>query len=53
MVSGGVIIVVGMIVVALLVPSFRLFRASRPAEQARPVSPAPENGGDRPGPSVA
>jgi hypothetical protein len=29
MVSGGVVVVVAMVVVALLVPSFRLFRASR------------------------
>jgi MFS family permease len=32
MVSGGVVIVVAMLVVALVVPSFRLFRASRSAE---------------------
>jgi MFS family permease len=31
MVSGGVVVVVAMVVVALLVPSFRLFRASRAA----------------------
>jgi MFS family permease len=53
MVSGGVVIVVAMIVVALVVPSFRLFRASRrAAEAARPDSPAPESGEARPGPSV-
>jgi MFS family permease len=34
MVSGGVIIVVAMAVVALLVPSFWLFRASRSAQEA-------------------
>ncbi|HEV7188176.1 MAG TPA: MFS transporter [Blastococcus sp.] len=50
MVSGGVVIVVAMLVVALVVPSFRLFRAGRPAEAARPGSPAPESGEDRPGP---
>jgi MFS family permease len=55
MVSGGVIVVVAMALVALLVPSFWLFRASRsaqetvPAEEARPGSPAPESGEDRPG----
>jgi len=37
MVSGGVMIVVAMAVVALVVPSFWLFRASR-AEQAAPTS---------------
>jgi len=47
-----VVIVVGMIVVALVVPSFLLFRASGSAERARPGSPAPENGEDRSGPSV-
>jgi MFS family permease len=52
MVSGGVVIVVAMVVVALVVPSFRLFRASRPAKAARPGSPTPESGEDRPGPSV-
>jgi heme/copper-type cytochrome/quinol oxidase subunit 2 len=55
MVSGGVFVVVAMAVVALLVPSFWLFRASRSAqesvatEEARPGSPAPESGEDRPG----
>jgi hypothetical protein len=49
MVSGGVVIVVGMIVVALVVPSFWLFRASRSASEARPGSPSPESGEDRPG----
>ena len=55
MVSGGVVVVVAMAVVALVVPSFWLFRASRsaqetvPAEEARPGSPAPESGEDRPG----
>jgi len=52
MVSGGVVIVVAMVVVALVVPSFRLFRASRPAKVARPASPSPESGEDRHGPSV-
>jgi MFS family permease len=55
MVSGGVVIVVAMIVVALAVPSFWLFRASRSARmgrEARPGSPAPESGEDRPGPSA-
>jgi MFS family permease len=51
MVSGGVVIVVAMIVVALVVPSFWLFRAGRPQEEARPGSPAPESGEDRPGAS--
>ena len=57
MASGGVIIVVAMAVVALVVPSFRLFRASRsaqePASRTRPGSPAPESGEDRPGPTAA
>jgi hypothetical protein len=37
MVSGGVVVVVAMAVVALLVPSFWLFRASQsvPAQEAR------------------
>jgi MFS family permease len=48
MVSGGLVIVVAMIAVALLVPSFWLFRASRSAEEARPGSPAPESDEDRP-----
>jgi MFS family permease len=58
MVSGGVVIVVAMVVVALGVPSFWFFRASRSAretvaaEATRPGSPAPESGEDRPGPSV-
>jgi cbb3-type cytochrome oxidase subunit 3 len=34
MVSGGVVIVVAMILVAVLVPSFWLFRASRSEEMA-------------------
>jgi hypothetical protein len=44
-----------MAVVALVVPSFWLFRASRSAqetvvpEETRPGSPAPESGKDRPG----
>jgi len=46
MVSGGVVVVVAMAVVALVVPSFWLFRASRPG------SPAPESGEDRPGPAT-
>jgi MFS family permease len=58
MVSGGVVVVVAMAVLALIVPSFWLFRASRsahgtvPAGGARPGSPAPESGEDRPGPSA-
>ncbi|RBY86210.1 MFS transporter [Blastococcus sp. TF02A-26] len=52
MVSGG-IATVAMVVVALAVPSFWLFRASRAvgAETggARPGSPAPESGEGRPG----
>jgi MFS family permease len=56
MVSGGVVVVVAMALVALVVPSFWLFRASRSAQEtvvmgeARPGSPAPESGEDRPGP---
>jgi MFS family permease len=54
MVSGGVTIVVAMAVVALLVPSFRLFRASRSAQQeARPASSAPESDEGRPNPTAA
>jgi MFS family permease len=59
MVSGGVVVVVAMAVVALAVPSFWLFRASRslresvPVERTRPVSPTPERGEDRPGPPAA
>jgi hypothetical protein len=34
MVTGGVIVVLAMAVVALAVPSFRLFRASRAARPA-------------------
>ncbi|WP_081866060.1 MFS transporter [Blastococcus sp. URHD0036] len=59
MVSGGIATVVAMVVVALAVPSFWLFRASRAARPddgaqpgaggARPVSPAPESGEGRPG----
>jgi MFS family permease len=49
MASGGVVIVLAMLAVAVVVPSFRLFRASRSAEQTRPGSPAPEDGEDRPG----
>jgi MFS family permease len=49
MVSGGVFVVVAMAVVALVVPSFRLFRASRSMVAARPGSPTPESGEDRPG----
>jgi MFS family permease len=58
MVSGGVVVVVAMAVVALVVPSFWLFRASRSVQgeiragEARPGSPAPESGEDRPGPSA-
>jgi hypothetical protein len=50
MVSGGVVIVVAMAVVAVVVPSFWLFRASRSAE-SRPGSPSPESGENRPGAS--
>jgi MFS family permease len=53
MVSGGIATVVAMVVVALAVPSFWLFRASRSAQPdaggARPVSSAPESGEGRPG----
>ena len=52
MVSGGVVIVVAMVLVALVVPSFWLFRASRSGD-ARPGSPAPESGEDRPAVSDA
>ncbi len=57
MVSGGIATVVAMVVVALAVPSFWFFRASRSAQPtetaggARPVSPAPESGEGRPGPT--
>jgi MFS family permease len=53
--SGGVIVVVAMALVAVAVPSFWLFRASRSAQDTvvagedRPGSPAPESGEDRPG----
>jgi MFS family permease len=53
--SGGVIVVVAMALVAVVVPSFWLFRASRSAQEAvvaqedRPGSSAPENGEHRPG----
>jgi MFS family permease len=53
--SGGVVVVAAMAVVALLVPSFWLFRASRAAQrsvaagEARPGSSAPESDEDRPG----
>jgi MFS family permease len=49
MVSGGVFVVAAMAVVALVVPSFWLFHASRSMVEARPGSPAPESGEDRPG----
>jgi MFS family permease len=54
MVSGAVVVVVAMIAVALLVPSFRRFRASQVRHspsvgEARPDSSAPENDEDRPG----
>ena len=39
MVSGGVIVIVAMAVVALVVPSFWLFRASAAAGEARPGPP--------------
>ena len=54
MVSGGIATVLAMVVVALAVPSFWLFRASRSAQPsatsggARPGSPAPESGEGRP-----
>lgn len=56
MVSGGVVVVAAMVVVAVAVPSFWFFRASvaaertASAEEARPDSPAPESGEDRPDP---
>jgi hypothetical protein len=49
-------VLVAMALVALVVPSFWLFRASRSwqetvvAGETRPSSPAPESGEDRPGP---
>jgi MFS family permease len=58
MVSGGIVVVVAMAVLALAVPSFWRFRASWStraavvAGQARPGSPAPESGEDRPGPAA-
>jgi MFS family permease len=53
MVSGGVAVVLAMVLVALIVPSFWFFRASRSAVEvvSRPASPAPESGEDRPGPT--
>jgi hypothetical protein len=54
--SGGVVVVVAMAVVAVVVPSFWFFRASRSARptvraaEDRPGSPAPESGEDRPAP---
>jgi hypothetical protein len=53
MVSGGVAVVLAMALVALIVPSFWFFRASRSAVDvvSRPASPAPERGEDRPGPT--
>jgi hypothetical protein len=56
MTSGGVVVVVAMVLVALFVPSFWLYRASRTAQDTvvagedRPGSPAPESGEDRPAP---
>ena len=53
MVSGGVVVLVAMAVIALVVPSFWFFRASRvpePAGEIRPGSPAPESGEGRPDP---
>jgi MFS family permease len=53
--SGGVIVVLAMALVAVVVPSFWFFRASRSAKDTvvagedRPDSPAPESGEDRPG----
>jgi MFS family permease len=58
MVSGGVVVVLAMVVVSLAVPSFWLFRASRSAQPgpgagaARPDSSAPESDEIRPGPST-
>jgi MFS family permease len=55
MVSGGIVVVVAMVAVALLVPSFRRFRASQvrhaavPVAGARPDSSAPESDEGRPG----
>jgi hypothetical protein len=59
MVSGGIFVVVAMAVVAVLVPSFWAFRASRSAQEtvvageAQPGSPAPESGESRPGPTAS
>jgi hypothetical protein len=55
MTSGGVVIVVAMIVVALLVPSFRRFRRSEVEHavlvgEPQPGSSAPESDENRPGP---
>jgi MFS family permease len=55
MASGGIVIVVAMVAVALLVPSFRRFRrsevmAASTAGEPRPGSSAPETDEDRPGP---
>jgi hypothetical protein len=53
--TGGVIVVLAMALVAVVVPSFWFFRASRSAQdtvgtaEARPGSSAPESGEDRPG----
>jgi MFS family permease len=53
MVSGGIVVVVAMIVVALFVPSFRRFRASQVRRatvgETRPDSSAPESDEGRPG----
>jgi MFS family permease len=55
MVSGGVAVVLVMVLVALIVPSFWFFRASRSTVEvvSRPASPSPERGEDRPGPATS
>jgi MFS family permease len=55
MVSGGVAVVLVMVLVALIVPSFWFFRASRSTLEvvSRPASPSPERDEDRPGPATS
>jgi MFS family permease len=51
MVSGGIVILVAMVLVALAVPSFHRFRASQVDQgRTRPASSAPESDESRPGP---